>query len=226
MTRKTLAAWTLIAAACSSVRMTPAREAQILDAFVPRAAVFRFTVDPAVVSRLEAEVAAQVQALCAGDASARAKLDAAWRELETQVNVVQDDGNVDAMQALLQVETAGWLAASPETCPAELELWRSRSVALSEELMRADLQAQYLLVTGITRAELEELARDARPGPKARLLARVEAMRAGMAWVRALEAEIKSGPAGRERVCGRQDWPEDLPEDVNNALVRALEACG
>lgn len=72
MTR--LAALTLIAAACSSVRMTPAREAQILDAFAPRPAVFRFTVDPAVVSRLEAEVPKQVQALCAGDASAQAKL--------------------------------------------------------------------------------------------------------------------------------------------------------
>lgn len=108
---------------------------------------------------------------------------------------MQDDGNVDAMQALLQVETAGWRAASPDTCPAELELWRSRAVALAGEVMRADLQAKYLLVTEITMAELEKLARDARPGPKARLLARVEAMRAGVAWVQALEAEIKSGPA-------------------------------
>lgn len=212
---------------------SPEREREILQGLTPRPAVW--AVHPNLdYPNLAGRVSRAVAQICEGDPAVveqqTAELEVLLASVDPVLAAVLDDGNVDAMRGLLTIDEAGWRSASVSLqtgpCLVELRRWKERAQRLSGELMRADQQAQVLLLEEVTTTELAHQAAGARPGPRARLQARIDAIRAGVAWGKALAAEITAAkPADKAARCALLGHLPYMTEEVNDALIEAIRVC-
>lgn len=172
-----------------------------------------YAIPPSYAVDLAARVGAEVDLIGQGDPQAvergLRRPGVILQRVDPILDAVLDHGNVDAGTALLAIDGAGWTAASTGLptgpCLAERARRRDRAQRLASELQRASLQSQVLLLGEVDVSTLEWAASGARPGPRARIQARVDATQLAVAWAKELTAEIRATPG--VRTCGSLRGP-------------------
>lgn len=230
-----LGLWLLAAspAADRAALTSPEHEQVVLEGLAPRPAVWttRAGFD---VGSLRMRAGLEVARVCSGEPTGEeqgaAAVEALVAEIEPLLAGALDDGHVELMKAMLTIEEAGWRAASAGIptgpCLVEQQRWRERAERLAREIIRADQQAQVLLLEEPTLGELEMIVAGARLGPRLRIEARIAGIRAGVEWARALAAQIRADPRPEKvRRCARFYLYQHLPSQVESAIMDAVRAC-